>query len=113
MRFRRPRVHDDAHLEFIRQLPCVSCGNDIETQAAHLRSENRKYGKTTSGMQMKPDDRWTLPLCGRCHDEQHRGNEKTFWKHLGVNPWVLALSLHAASGDYELAQEVIREQVHR
>lgn len=113
MRFKHPRVHDGAHLEFIRSLPCISCFNDIETQAAHLRSDNRMYGKTGTGMQQKPDDRWTLPLCGRCHDVQHKGNEKNFWANLGVNPHVLALSLHAASGDFELAQDVISLQVPR
>jgi cytochrome c553 len=113
MRQRSPRVHNDAHLDFIRGLPCVSCGNDIETQAAHLRSDNLMYGKTSTGMQQKPDDRWTLPLCGRCHDVQHKGNEKNFWANLGINPWVLALSLHAATGNHELAQEVISRQVLR
>lgn len=113
MRLKQPRVHDEAHLDFIRSLPCVSCGNDIETQAAHLRSDNLEFGKRSTGMQQKPDDKWTLPLCGRCHDTQHKGNEKNFWANLGINPWVLALSLYAASGDHELAQEVINRQVRR
>lgn len=113
MRQRHPRIHNEVHLDFIRGLPCISCGNDIETQAAHLRSDDRMYGKTGAGMQQKPDDMWTLPLCGRCHDRQHTGNEMNFWTNLGVNPFVLALSLFAASGDYELAHEVISRQVHR
>lgn len=111
MRFKAARIKDEAHLDFIRSLPCVSCGNGIETEAAHLRSDNRKYGKTTTGMQQKPSDMWTLPLCGKCHRIQHTGNEKNFWTNLGINPWVLALSLHAASGDHELALEVINGQV--
>jgi len=113
MRFKASRIEDARHLDFIRSLPCVSCFNDIETEAAHIRSECRMYGKTTTGMQQKPSDMWTLPLCGRCHRIQHTGNEKNFWANLGVNPWVLALSLHAASGDHELAQEVIREQARQ
>jgi hypothetical protein len=36
-----------------------------------------------------------------------------FWSNLGINPFVLALSLHAASGDHELAQEVINRQVRK
>lgn len=113
MRQRLFRVHDDAHLNFIRSLPCVCCGNDIQTEAAHLRSINRKYGKDITGGQRKPSDRWALPLCSACHSEQHRGNEEAFWEKRGINPFILALSLHAASGDPELAHEVISRQVHR
>lgn len=107
LRQRLPRQEDAQHLDFIRSLPCVCCGNDIETQAAHLRTENRKYGKDFTGGQRKPSDMWTLPLCGRCHDQQHSGNEESFWIAREINPWVLALSLHAASGDRQLAMEVI------
>lgn len=113
MRQRQPRIHNEAHLDFIRQLPCICCGNDIETQAAHLRSDDRMYGKTSTGMQQKPHDMWTLPMCGRCHAQQHAGNEINFWANLGINPFVLALSLFAASGDHELAHEVISRQVRR
>jgi hypothetical protein len=110
MRQRLPRIHDERHLDFIRSLPCVTCGNNIKTEAAHLRSEELKYGKRSTGMQQKPHDMWTLPLCGRCHSDQHKGNEKTFWEVRGINPCVLALSLFAASGDHDLALEVIERQ---
>lgn len=110
MRQRLPRIQNEQHLEFIRSLPCVCCGNDIETQAAHLRTENRMYGKDYTGGGRKPSDMWTLPLCGRCHEKQHAGNEEAFWKAREINPWVLSLSLFAASGDHALALEVIEMQ---
>ncbi len=110
LRQRLPRKEDGHHLDFIRSLPCVCCGNDIETQAAHLRTENRKYGKDFTGGGRKPSDMWTLPLCGRCHDKQHSGAEAYFWMAHEINPWVLALSLFAASGDRDLAMEVIEMQ---
>jgi hypothetical protein len=113
MRFKHPRVKNEAHLAFIRELVCVSCGDNTSTEAAHLRSDNLEYGKRSTGMAEKPDDMWCLPLCGKCHRVQHSGNEKNFWANLGVNPHVLALSLFAASGDHELAQEVISRQVRR
>jgi cytochrome c553 len=113
MRQRLPRVEDGRHLEFIRSLPCVCCGNDIETQAAHLRSVKREYGKDFTGGGRKPSDMWALPVCGRCHQAQHMVNEESFWKCKGINPFVLALSLFAASGNHELAQEVISAQVPR
>ena len=112
-KMKRPRLHQEAHLSFIRELPCVSCGNDTATEAAHLRSANRQYGKLHTGLGEKPSDMWTLPLCGDCHRQQHKGNELNFWTNLGVNPFVLALSLFAASGDHELAHEVISRQVRR
>ena len=111
LRQRLPRVEDGTHLDFIRSLPCVCCRNDIQTEAAHLRSIDRKYGKDITGGGRKPSDRWTLPLCSKCHSEQHAGNELAFWEHRGINPFVLALSLHAASGDYALAHDVINNQV--
>ncbi|MGF6434355.1 hypothetical protein [Bradyrhizobium elkanii] len=111
MRQRLFRVHDDKHLDFIRSLPCVCCGNNIQTEAAHLRVTNRKYGKDFTGGGRKPSDRWALPLCSNCHREQHGGNEDAFWRARGINPFVLALSLHAASGDYALAHDVINNQV--
>lgn len=110
VRQRLPRQEDGRHLQFIRSLPCVCCGNDIETQAAHLRTEKRMYGKDFTGGARKPSDMWTLPLCGRCHDEQHKGNEENFWTAREINPWVMALSLFAASGDHQLALEVIERQ---
>ena len=111
MRFRQPRTKNEAHLQFIRDLPCVSCHDNTATEAAHLRSDNLEYGKRHTGMGEKPSDMWCLPLCGRCHRAQHSANEKNFWANLGINPWVLSLSLFAASGDFELAHEVIRRQV--
>jgi len=113
MRQRLFRVHDDKHLDFIRSLPCVCCGNNIQTEAAHLRTESRMYGKDFTGGGRKPSDKWALPLCSNCHSEQHRGNEIAFWKARGINPFVLALSLHAATGDVELAHDVIAHQVGR
>lgn len=113
MRLKVKKTENEAHLSFIRQLPCISCGNDICTEAAHLRTERIEYGKRSTGLQQKPSDIWTLPLCGSCHRAQHAGNEMNFWTNLGVNPFVLALSLFAASGDHELAHEVISRQVRR
>ena len=104
---KRPRVHDEKHLDFIRSLPCVSCGNDTATEAAHLRAGNLKYGKRETGMGEKPSDKWTLPVCSSCHREQHEGDESLFWAVRGVNPWVLAMTLHDISGDRDTAMEVL------
>lgn len=108
MRQRLPRIHNERHLDFIRSLFCVSCGDDTSTEAAHLRSANRLWGKNITGKQEKPSDFWVLPLCGRCHREQHSMSEVQFYQDRNINPWELALKLFAASGDFELAHEVIQ-----
>jgi len=69
---KRPPIRDKAHLKFIASLPCVKCANP-ETCAAHIRTE------TDGGMGMKPSDSWTVPLCHKCHTEQHNKGETTFW----------------------------------
>ena len=33
MNQRRPRIHDDGHLEFIRSLPCLLTGDDTTVEA--------------------------------------------------------------------------------
>lgn len=112
LRQRSRRQHMEAHLNFIRSLPCCVCGNDIQTEAAHLRAPNLDYGKRHTGLQEKPSDLWTLPLCGDHHREQHKANEVNFWTNLGINPWVLALSLYASSGDSEMAYAILERQGH-
>lgn len=58
-------------------------------------------------MQQKPHDKWTLPLCGKCHRDQHTKNEWQWWKATRINPWTLAMTLHDISGDYAMACTVI------
>lgn len=108
---KHPRIKDEKHLAFIRQLPCAVCANNIQTEAAHLRAGDEFYGKRPTGMGEKPDDKWTLPLCWEHHQgDQHRGNEMAFWRRHGINPFVLALTLYAHSGDHELADQVLSAQ---
>ena len=107
LRQRLSRAENKDHLAFVRQLPCVCCHNNIETEAAHIRSGNREYGKRPTGKAEKPDDIWVLPLCGRCHRESHGINEVNYWNNKGINPWDMALRLFASSGDHELAEEII------
>lgn len=51
-------------LEKIRQLPCVRCGYKAPSQACH--SNFQEHGK---GMGTKADDRYTIPLCNKCHKD--------------------------------------------
>jgi hypothetical protein len=99
MRYRHPRERDEKHLAFIRQLPCLCCGNDIETEAAHIRFADRTVCKRQTGKAEKPDDAFTVPMCGRCHRRQHDMNEREFWRGEGIDPIRVALALWKWSGD--------------
>lgn len=83
---RQPRVKDEKHLKFLRSLPCVICGNPIETEAAHIRFACEEAGKRMVGKGEKPDDKWALPLCGKHHREQHKMNERAWWESKGIDP---------------------------
>lgn len=101
------RQKSDKHLDFIRSLPCVICGNNTATEAAHIRFADRRAAKRQTGMGEKPDDIWALPLCGEHHREQHSMGEREFWKVHERDPIFIALALHCAAGDYAKAQQVI------
>ena len=109
---KRPRVHDNAHLAFIRVLNCCICGKP-NPDAAHIRSANPLYGKRETGMGEKASDRWTVPLCREHHNQQHNENEPAFWKMRRIDPFPLALALHHASGDLEIADMIIRSHNRR
>ena len=61
-----------------------------------------------AGVGAKPDDKYTLPMCGRHHREQHvAGDEREFWKNLGIDPIKITLVLYAVSGDHERGCEIV------
>src|ERR1700750_2273237 len=95
LRQRQPRVRDEKHLNYIRSLPCCICGDDTRTEAAHIRTASLAHGKNWTGMQEKPSDKWSLPLCNRHHREQHTMNELAFWKSYNIDPFMLAILLRA------------------
>lgn len=55
---------DPKRLEKIRLMICCACGADAPSQAAH--SNFGIHGKAKG---MKADDRYTLPLCQKCHSD--------------------------------------------
>lgn len=105
---KRPRENDDAHLKWIRTLPCVITG-ERPVDPAHIRYADPVYGKREVGKAEKPDDRWVVPICRRKHDEQHGMNERIFWARHGLDPLRIALALHACSEDDDQASVIIRE----
>lgn len=92
LRQRQPRVKNPRHLDFIRSQQCCICGG-IDTEAAHIRSGSLGWGKRSTGMQEKPDDKWVVPLCNKHHREQHSMNEIAFWEKYRIDPFMLAITL--------------------
>lgn len=104
---RNPRQRSETHLHFIRQLPCLICGDNTSTEAAHLRMPDRAIAKPLTGTSIKPDDRFTLPLCNRHHAEQHQMGEATWWLLQGIEPIKVALALWSVDQDYERGMQII------
>lgn len=103
----RGRVRDNPHLAFIRRLPCACCRKPGPNDAAHLRVADAARGKPYTGKGVKPDDKWSSPLCRACHERQHSGSEAAFWSALFIDPIILCKRLYAVSGDYDAGVAVI------
>jgi hypothetical protein len=104
---RRKREESGKYLDFIRRLPCVLCGDNTSVEAAHIRFSDARADKRQTGMGEKPNDVWTLPLCGRHHRDQHQMGERYFWEGRSINPIFLALALYRVAGDHEAAERII------
>jgi hypothetical protein len=95
LRQREPREKDKKHLDWIRQQPCCICGDNTTVEAAHIRSTNLVLGKDDFGWG-RPSDKWTTPLCGAHHREQHEmGDEMAFWNKYRMNPFTIAIKMRA------------------
>lgn len=98
----RDAIRDAKHLAAIRQLPCLKCGMEDFSEAAHVRLQSAAFNKR-GGIGVKPSDCWTVPLCAACHrtdaDAQHKIGELTFWARLGLNPLLVCEKLYQASPD--------------
>lgn len=110
MRQRTPRLCDDKHLAFIRTLRCLVCLDNTSVEAAHLRYSDTRAAKTNPGVGQKPHDYWTVPLCSKCHREQHEQKEEAFWDHAMIDPLAVAAWLYLASGDHEAGETIIQAQ---
>lgn len=118
---KRPREKDGAHLKWIRTLRCCVCGAP-GPDPAHIRSANPLYGKRETGGGERPSDKFTVPLCRRHHDEQHAyvdgkrdgsSAEIKWWASKGIDPFGLALALHHATGDDEIADGILHSHRNR
>lgn len=107
---RRPRVHNERHLAWIRTLPCLVCVDNISTEAAHIRYGCPEQQKRPTGLGERPDDKWTVPLCGRHHREQHASGERQWWLSQGIDPVKVADALWANTGQHEAGEAIVRDR---
>lgn len=110
MRQRSPRQHDPDHLAFIRTLMCLVCLDDTSVEAAHIRFSDIRAAKVNPGVGQKPHDYWTVPLCSKCHREQHEIKEEFFWDQAMIDPLFVAMALYLSSGNHEAGQLIIKAQ---
>lgn len=96
----RGRERDNGYLAFLRRQPCACCGHPAPSDAAHIRMASLERGKLPTGMQVKPSDRFAVPLNRACHSVQHSMSEARFWSERGLDPFAIADRLYA---DYQAA----------
>jgi hypothetical protein len=101
------RQVDEPYVSMIRWLPCVVCGHYPHSEAelcdaAHVRYGDAHACKPITGIAIRPDDKWVVPLCadrprsGRkgCHMRQHSlGDERAWWESKRIDPIRLCLDL--------------------
>ena len=94
---RKPKKNGD-YLAFVHQLPCTVTGR-YQVEAAHLSFAAPRYAHYGRGKGSKAPDRWALPLHPDEHRKQHSMNEEMYWLATGINPHVLALTIHGLWSD--------------
>jgi hypothetical protein len=91
----RGRERDTGYLAFLRRQPCACCGHPAPSDAAHIRMASPERGKRPTGMQVKPSDKFAVPLNRSCHMTQHSGSEARFWSDRRLDPFAIADRLYA------------------
>jgi hypothetical protein len=103
------------YLAWLHELSCCVTGA-VEVQAAHVSFASPKYGHYGRGKASKVSDRWALPLSALEHARQHSMNEREYWASVGIDPHVLALTLHGlwtdlGDGAQPFAQAIINQHL--
>lgn len=66
-----------------------------------------EYGKLGRGKGTKESDRWAVPLSPDEHRKQHTGDEREYWRSVGIDPCIVAALLYAAYPSREKALLVL------
>lgn len=105
--FKRSRIKSDTHEDFVRALPCLICGDNTTTEAAHISYADMRYGKFGRGKGQKEESIWVIPLCGAHHRDQHDMGEIAFWSENAIDPCRVAAALFIRTQDYQTALQII------
>lgn len=106
-RQKRNKIDSPKHEAFIRELPCVVCGDNTSTECAHVSYADLRYGKFGRGKGQKEESIWCVPLCNKHHGEQHDVGERIFWNTWTIDPCRIAACLFIRTQDHEAAQLII------
>jgi hypothetical protein len=78
---RKGPPRDKAYLTWIREMPCIACGVEGRSEAAHTG--------TDGGMSQKASDYSCVPLCADCHTRApgayHRAGKGNFEQQHGLS----------------------------
>lgn len=116
---RQPRLRDKLYLGWVSQLPCVACLRETgavvrPVHVAHVRFSDAAAGWKNPGLQCKPGDDRTTPLCPDHHiRDQHAGEERAFWERLGIWPPDLCADLRDAFTNNRSGEDVLRQHCIR
>lgn len=116
---RQPRVRDKVYLGWVSLLPCVACLRETgavvrPVHVAHVRFSDAAAGWRNPGLQSKPSDDRTAPLCPDHHiRDQHAGEERAFWERLGIHAPDLCADLRDAYEANRSGEDVIRQHCIR
>jgi hypothetical protein len=87
---RKGPPRDEAYKAWIREMPCIACGIEGRSEAAHTG--------TDGGMSMKASDYSVVPLCGDCHTQApgayHRVGKRAFEREHGLCCAKIVARLH-------------------
>jgi hypothetical protein len=89
-RFKQPPFESEAHLDYVRSLPCCICYRPAPSVAHHVRIGGQ------GGTSKKPGDDCTVPLCDSCHKELHQRGEHEFITDNFANNRILRCELWLA-----------------
>ena len=67
------RIENKKYIRWVSSLPCINCGTEDGTVVAHHLKGC--YAPLSGGMGRKANDYFTMPLCFKCHDKLHKGDE--------------------------------------
>lgn len=94
------------YLKLVRQLSCCVCGVSAPSECHHVKAAGG------SGMGMKVDDKWTVPMCHDCHingvERKGSRNEIGWFQRRGIDPLTLASALWANRHSLDAMAEVLK-----